>query len=92
MSTEGISSGGGESQVTHEMGCLDKAVEALKTTVESLFQRLDNVLTSEPPEGDAATETEKDTLVPLAKEIQSTAHSIRWCVGRLEHLKGRLEL
>lgn len=91
MATEGISSGTREPQVTHELGYLDKAVGNLKTTVESLFERLDKVLTPEPPEIDSKKD-EEDTLVPLAREIKSAARSIGWCVGRLDNLKGRLEV
>ena len=91
MTTEGISSGGREPQVTSEVGCLGKVVESLKKTIEGLFEQLNNVLTPEPPEGDSPKD-EEDTLVPLASEIQSTARSIRRCVGRLEDLRGRLEV
>lgn len=81
-----------ETQVAHEMVCLDKAVVEINAVLDGLFDRLEQVLVAEPPPGPDKKVEQLDNLVPLAVRIKSVTRSIRASVGRMENLQERLEI
>lgn len=83
---------GRELQVPREMECLNKATMELEKSVEGLFEKLVPLLVQQPPIEGTGGGDPKENLVPLASDIKAATRSIRISVGKIESLRGRLEL